>query len=77
MDSGSTTSSFTVSPSTAITGAAEVNITSDVYTLMMIPQVFNNATVSLVYNNGTTFSTTISGTWNAGEVYTYNLSKTT
>ncbi|BCS85842.1 fimbrillin family protein [Prevotella herbatica] len=73
---GSTTSSFTVSPSTAITGSAGANITSDVYTLMMIPQVFSNAIVSLVYNNGTAFSTTISGTWNAGGVYTYNLSKT-
>ena len=72
----STTSSFTVSPSTAITGSAGVNITSDAYTLMMIPQVFSNAIVSLVYNNGTTFSTTISGTWNAGNSYTYNLSKT-
>ncbi|BCS85835.1 fimbrillin family protein [Prevotella herbatica] len=72
----STTSSFTVSPSTAITGSAGVNITSDAYTLMMIPQVFSNATVSLIYNNGTTFSTTISGTWNAGNSYTYNLSKT-
>ena len=73
---GSTTSSFTVSPSTTITGVAGANITSDIYTLMMIPQTFSNATVSLVYNNGTTFSKTISGTWNAGGVYTYNLSKT-
>ena len=66
---------FVISPSTVITGTSGVNITSDTYTLMMIPQVFNNATVSLVYNNGTTFSTTISGTWNADRVYTYNLSK--
>ncbi|WP_018463475.1 fimbrillin family protein [Segatella paludivivens] len=73
---GSSTSSFTVSPSTTITGASGENVTSDAFTLMMIPQAFNNATVSLVYNNGTTFSITISGTWNAGGVYTYNLSKT-
>jgi len=44
--------------------------------MMMIPQAFSNATVSLAYSNGTTFSTTISGTWNAGGIYTYRLSKT-
>jgi hypothetical protein len=73
---GSTTSSFTVLPSTTITGTAGANITSDAFTMMMIPQTFSNATVTLVYSNGTTFSTTISGTWNAGSFYTYNLSKT-
>ena len=73
---GSTISSFTVSPSATITGTSGENITSDAFTIMMIPQVFNNADVSLVYNNGTTFSTKISGTWNAGGVYTYKLSKT-
>ncbi|BCS85844.1 MULTISPECIES: fimbrillin family protein [Prevotella] len=67
---------FVISPSTVITGTSGVSITSDTYTLMMIPQIFSNATISLVYSNGTTFSTTISGTWNAGGVYTYNLSKT-
>ena len=72
----STTSLFTVSPSTTITGANGENITSDGFTMMMIPQTFNNAIVSLVYNNGTTFSAKISGTWNAGEAYTYKLSKT-
>src|SRR5574344_1128765 len=73
---GSTTSSFTVSPSTTINGTSGENIASDDFTLMMIPQIFTNADVSLVYNNGTTFSTKISGTWNAGGVYTYKLSKT-
>ncbi|WP_084608572.1 fimbrillin family protein [Xylanibacter oryzae] len=73
---GSTTTSFTVSPSTVITGSAGANITSDAFTMMMIPQTFSNASVTLLYNNGTTFSTTISGAWNAGSSYTYNLSKT-
>ncbi|WP_084608568.1 fimbrillin family protein [Xylanibacter oryzae] len=73
---GSTTSSFTVSPSTVITGSAGANITSDAFTMMMIPQTFSNASVTLLYSNGTTFSTTISGTWNAGSFYTYHLSKT-
>ncbi len=73
---GSTTSAFIVSPSTVITGSAGANITSDTFTMMMIPQAFNNATITLVYSNETTFSTTISGTWNAGGIYTYRLSKT-
>ena len=73
---GPSTSAFTVTPSTTITGVAGANITSDAFTLMMIPQVFSNADVSLVYNNGTTFSAKISGIWNAGGVYTYKLSKT-
>ncbi|WP_081618599.1 fimbrillin family protein [Segatella paludivivens] len=73
---GSTISSFTVSPSAIITGTSGENIASDAFTLMMIPQIFTDADVSLVYNNGTTFSAKISGTWNAGEAYTYKLSKT-
>jgi hypothetical protein len=73
---GSTTTSFTVTPSTTITGTAGANITSDAFTMFMIPQTFRNATFTLAYSNGTTFSTTISGTWNAGGLYTYNLSKT-
>ncbi|WP_084608569.1 fimbrillin family protein [Xylanibacter oryzae] len=73
---GSSTSAFTISPSTAITGAAGTNIASDTFTMMMIPQNFSNASLTLAYSNGTTFSTTISSTWNAGGLYTYNLSKT-
>ena len=71
----STTSSFTVSPSTIITGANGESITSDVYTLMMVPQTFTNATITLTYNTGTAYKQTISGNWTAGATYTYNLSK--
>ena len=72
---GSTTSSFTVSPSTTITGSAGSSITSDAFTLMMIPQAFTNATITLTYNTGTSYQQTISGTWAANNIYTYNLSK--
>ena len=66
---------FTVFPSTTINGTSGENITSGTYTLLMIPQAFSNATVTLIYSNGTTFSTTISGTWTANNIYTYQLSK--
>jgi hypothetical protein len=51
------------------------SITTGTFTLMMIPQTFSNATITLEYDNGTTFSTTISGTLMAGNIYTYQLSK--
>ena len=73
LNSGTTT--FNASPSTAINGTSGENITAGTYTLLMIPQVFSNATITLNYNNGTTFSTVISGTWTAGNTYTYQLSK--
>ena len=72
---GSTASSFTVSPSTTTTGASGENITSDAFTLMMIPQPFTNAIITLTYNTGTTYKQTISGNWAANNIYTYNLSK--
>ena len=65
---------FTVS-STVINGTSGENITSGTYTLMMIPQTFSNATITLTYNTGTVYIQTISGTWSAGNSYTYNLSK--
>ena len=73
LNSGTTT--FKVSPSTVINGTSGENITAGIYTLMMIPQTLSNATITLNYDNGTTFSTTISGTWTAGNIYTYQLSK--
>ena len=67
---------FVISPSTVISGTSGVNITSDTYTLMMIPQTFSNAIITLTYSNGVVFSTTISsGTWTSGNTYTYKLSK--
>ena len=69
------TTSFTLLPSTSINGMSGESITTGTFTLMMIPQTFSNATITLEYDNGTTFSTTISGTWTAGNIYTYQLSK--
>ena len=48
---------------------------SGTYTLIMIPQAFSNAVITLTYNTGTTYTKTISGTWSTGNTYTYNLSK--
>ena len=73
LNSGETT--FKVSPSTIINGTSGENITTGIYTFLMIPQTFNNATITLTYNTGTTYTKTISGTWSAGNSYTYNLSK--
>jgi uncharacterized protein (TIGR02145 family) len=73
LNSGATT--FKASPSIAINGTSGESITSGTYTLMMIPQIFNNATITLTYNTGTAYTQTISGAWSAGNSYTYNLSK--
>ena len=66
---------FTVFPSTTINGTSGEKITSGTYTFLMIPQTFSNAAITLIYSNGTTFNTMISGTWMADCVYTYQLSK--
>ena len=73
LNPGATT--FKVSPSTVINGTSGECITSGTYTFLMIPQAFSNATITLNYSNGTTFSTVISGTWTAGNTYTYQLFK--
>ena len=73
LNSGTTT--FKASPSTAINDTSGESITTGTYTFLMIPQAFSNAAVTLTYSNGTTFSTTISGTWTVGNIYTYQLSK--
>lgn len=41
---------------------------------MMIPQTVTNATITITYSNGGTLTKTISGTWEAGKTYIYNLS---
>ena len=73
LNSGATT--FKSSPSTAINGTSGEGVSTGAYTLIMIPQVFNNAIVTLKYSNGTIFNTTISGTWTANSTYIYQLSK--
>ena len=73
LNSGTTT--FKASPSTVINGTSGESITTGTYTLMMIPQTFTDATLTLIYSTGTSYTQTISGTWIAGNTYTYNLSK--
>jgi hypothetical protein len=52
-------------------------ITSDATTFMMMPQTLSDdASITLTYSNGGTLTKAITGTWEAGKTYTYNLSKT-
>ena len=71
---GSSTKAFTISRPKTISGTSGEDIYSGTYTLMMIPQTVNNATVTVTYSNGGTLTKTISGTWEAGETYNYGLS---
>ena len=65
--------SQTVSASTN----ANTTITSGTTTFMMIPQTLNkDASITVTYSNGGTLTKAITGTWEAGKTYTYNLSKT-
>ena len=66
---------FTVSPSTAINGTSGESITSGTYTMMMIPQTFTDATLTLTYSTGTSYTKALSGSWSAGNSYICNLSK--
>jgi hypothetical protein len=52
-------------------------ITSGATTFMMMPQTLSNdASITITYSNGGTLTKAITGTWEAGKTYTYNLSKT-
>ena len=51
-------------------------ITSGTMTFMMIPQTLDNASITVTYSNAGTLTKVITGTWEAGKTYTYNLSKT-
>ena len=65
---------FTISRSKTITGTSGEDVYSGDYTLMMLPQDVNNITITVTYSNGGTLTKTISGKWDAGKVYKYNLS---
>jgi hypothetical protein len=69
------TKDFSITTDLSTFGTA-ADITNSKETLMMLPQTFSNITIELIYDNGLTLNKTISGTWTAGNVYTYNLSKT-
>ncbi|WP_018463474.1 glycine-rich protein [Segatella paludivivens] len=63
----------TVSSSTS----AGTTITSGATTFMMMPQTLgSDASITVTYSNGGTLTKSISGTWTAGNIYTYNISKT-
>ncbi len=63
----------TVSSSTA----GNTVITSGATTFMMMPQTLgSDASITVTYSNGGTLTKSISGTWTAGNIYTYNISKT-
>lgn len=64
--------SQTVNLSTFGTSA---DITNDGETFMMLPQTFSNITIEITYTNGLVLSKTINGTWEAGKIYIYNLTK--
>ena len=52
-------------------------ITSGTTTFMMMPQTLSSdASITITYSNGGTLTKVITGTWEAGKTYTYNLSKT-
>jgi hypothetical protein len=71
---GTTTKTFTISLPKTISGTSGEDIYSGTYTLMMIPQMINNSTVTITYSNGGTLTKVISGTWEAGQTYNYGLS---
>ena len=53
------------------TGAS---ITSEATTFMMMPQTLSNdASITVTYSNVSTLAKAITGTWEAGNTYTYNL----
>ncbi|WP_162163172.1 fimbrillin family protein, partial [Segatella paludivivens] len=65
---------FTISQSKSIAGTSGEDIYSGIYTLMMIPQAFNNITITVTYSNGGTLTKTISGSWEGGKIYNYKVS---
>ena len=64
--------SQTVNLSTFGTSA---DITNEGGIIMMLPQTFSDVTIEITYTNGLVLSKTINGTWEAGKIYIYNLTK--
>jgi hypothetical protein len=64
------------SQTVSVSTNASTPITSGATTFMMMPQTLSNdASITVTYNNGGTLTKTITGTWEAGKTYIYNLSK--
>jgi hypothetical protein len=71
------TSKKTFSQTVSSSTNAITTITSGATTFMMMPQTLgNDASITVTYSNGGTLTKTISGSWETGKIYTYNISKT-
>ncbi|MCH4241418.1 MAG: fimbrillin family protein [Prevotella sp.] len=72
----STTDKKPFSQTVSASSNAGTVITSSTMTFMMMPQTLSDASITVTYSNGGTLTKAITGTWEAGNTYTYNLSKT-
>ena len=72
-----TTDKKSFSQAVSVSTSTGTAITSGTTTFMMMPQTLgSNAGITITYSNGGTLTKAITGTWEAGKAYTYNLSKT-
>ncbi len=69
-----TTDKKSFSQAVSVSTSAGTVITSGVMTFIMIPQALSDASITVTYSNGGTLTKSITGTWEAGKIYTYNLS---
>ncbi len=70
-----TTDKKSFSQAVSVSINANTAITSGSTTFMMMPQTLSSdARITVTYSNGGTLTKTITGIWEAGKTYTYNLS---
>ncbi|BCS85838.1 fimbrillin family protein [Prevotella herbatica] len=71
------TSKTSFSQTVLVPTNAGTSITSGTLIFMMMPQTLgSDASIIVTYSNGGTLTKSISGVWTAGNIYTYNISKT-
>ena len=72
-----TTDKKSFSQIVSVPTSAGTAITWGTTTFIMMPQTLSSdASITITYSNGGTLTKAITGTWEAGKTYTYNLSKT-
>ncbi len=72
-----TTDKKSFSQTVSVPTSAGTVITSGVMTFMMMPQTLSgDASIIVTYSNGGSLTKAITGVWEAGKTYIYNLSKT-
>ena len=72
-----TTDKKSFSQAVSVPTSAGTTITSGAAIFMMMPQTLSgDASITVTYSNGGALTKAVTGTWEAGKVYTYNLSKT-